>query len=225
MVPFSEASQLNAGLECGNNELPGFPGLRLDDSDSLRRHLELELCSADLDRLSHKLWMLSAMSSANVSALHRQKVKGRAIVITEDPKLHLVWSEGRIFIKPLPGYLLSWQFWNLILELPPSPRTSTLGDSLDRVRQWSLGYMRTYAYLIRHESDLRIAKSEGLLPADKSLTWTKFRAFAKEISNISDSDVCHRYTYGELRLTRLNFYARLFLKKPFQRVHRTYGAH
>ena len=88
-----------------------------------------------------------------------------------------------------------------------------------------MGYLRTYTYLIRHESDFRIAKSESLLPTSDSLTWAKFRVFSKEVSNVLDAKVCERYTYGELRLTRLNFYSRLFIKKKFHRVHRTYGAH
>ena len=46
-------------------------------------------------------------SSADISPLHRQRVKGRAVIVTEDPKLYLVWFYDHIFIKPLPG------FWNL----------------------------------------------------------------------------------------------------------------
>lgn len=221
MLPFSEASQLHTGTECQANELPGFPGLKLNDKISLQEHLQADLCSEDLDRLSSKLWMLSDMSSANVSALHRQKVKGRTITITEDPKLHLVWTEERVFIKPVPIYLLSWSFWKHVFDSQAPP----LGKSTDRLRRWSLGYLRTYTYLIRHESDFRIAKAEGLLPADESLTWAKFRAFSKEASSISDAQVCNRFMYSELRLTRLNFYSRLFIGKPFERVHRTYGAY
>jgi hypothetical protein len=35
-------------------------------------------------------------SGANVSPLHRQRVKGRAIIVTEDSKLHLVWFYDHI---------------------------------------------------------------------------------------------------------------------------------
>ena len=221
MTPFPKNLQLYTELEPCKNELPGFPGLRLNDNDSLQQHLQAEMCSADLDRLSSKLWMLSDMSSTNISALHRQKVKGRTIIITEDPKLHLVWTDERIFLKPIPTYLLSWNFWNVVFNSTVSP----LGESSQYIRRWSLGYLRTYAYLVRHESDFRIAKVEGLLPIDESLTWAKFRAFSRELLSIPDPQVCSRYTYSELRLRRLNFYSRLFLNKPFQRVHHTYGAH
>ena len=96
MLPFETSSQLHDGPECSANEVPGFPGLELDDKDNLRDHLQMDPCSTHLDSLSSKLWMLSDRRSDNISALHRQKVKGRTIIIAEDPKLHLVWAEDRI---------------------------------------------------------------------------------------------------------------------------------
>ncbi|KAH8593095.1 hypothetical protein B0O99DRAFT_662830 [Bisporella sp. PMI_857] len=36
----------------------------------------------------------------------------RTILITEDPNEHLVWLESRNFIKPLPEYLLDFDFWS-----------------------------------------------------------------------------------------------------------------
>ncbi|KAH6980614.1 hypothetical protein BKA56DRAFT_585781 [Ilyonectria sp. MPI-CAGE-AT-0026] len=49
--------------------------------------------------------------SGNISPLYWQLVKRRTIIVTEDPKLHLVWIHDRIFIKPLPRYITSYAFW------------------------------------------------------------------------------------------------------------------
>ncbi|KND92360.1 hypothetical protein TOPH_02938 [Tolypocladium ophioglossoides CBS 100239] len=147
--------------------------------------LENEHCSVDLDRIAAKLWWMSKQDSANISPLHRQRVKRRTIVVTEDPKLHLVWIEDRIFAKLLPRYLTSYAFWRNHLGID--------GDATTRARTWrvrmaALGYLRTYVYLIR--------------------------------------DVSERYAYGEIRLTRLNFYAPLLLGKAhLQRVEYQYGTY
>ncbi|KAF3031199.1 hypothetical protein E8E12_001265 [Didymella heteroderae] len=83
---------------------------------------------------------MSRQDSASISPLHRQHVKKRSIVVTEDPKLHL-------------------QFCNLTARLV----------------------------------------------------------------SIADDQVSGRYAYGEIRLSRLNFYAPLFLRKwHFHRVEYQY---
>ena len=88
----------------------------------------------------------------------------------------------------------------------------------------ALGFLRTYYYLIQHESDFEIARSETrLLPSD--ITWTEFCTFSKDFSDIGDDNVSERYHYGELRLTRLNLYAKLIIGKfQYERVHGQYGA-
>lgn len=55
---------------------------------------------------------MSTQSSSDVSSLHQQKVKWRKIIVTEDPRLHLIWKYDRMFIRPLPRYLLSYTFWS-----------------------------------------------------------------------------------------------------------------
>ncbi|KAI9742515.1 MAG: hypothetical protein M1835_003060, partial [Candelina submexicana] len=61
-----------------------------------------EFLTADLDKLAPYLWLIATQSSQHISPLHEQVLKGRQIVITEKPELHLVWTDGRIFIKPIP---------------------------------------------------------------------------------------------------------------------------
>ena len=81
--------------------------------------------------------------------------------------------------------------------------------------------MRTWDYLVQYESDFRIATEKGLLPSDSStdgnaepkITHESLSRFLHSFKDIPDSDGCPRYTYGEFRLTRLNFYSRIFLGK------------
>ena len=95
-----------------------------------------ESWATDLERMAPQLWMMSTQSSSNISALHRQKVKGRAIVVTEDPRLHLVWIYDRVFVKPLPRYLLSHLFWSQFL----STEQSILRGRSRRSSKFMLGY-------------------------------------------------------------------------------------
>ncbi len=93
-----------------DNLLPGQPKMRLDWPDQLYEYLQKDLYTRELDTISPNLWLLATRSSGHVSPLHHQIVKGRRVVITEDPRLHLLWIDDRIFIKPLPLYLLSHEF-------------------------------------------------------------------------------------------------------------------
>lgn len=191
--------------------------------------------------------MMSTQSSANISPLHRQKVKNRRIIITEDPRLHLVWVDDKIFIKPLPPYLLSHAFWAEFLQ-PCRPTATTTSNASPNtpsanhriaIARAARGFLRTYSHLIRHESDFRIALDEQLLPPspptstcptpslDIPITWTTFADFAASVSSaVSDAEVSGRYAYGELRLSRLNFYAKLFLRRfYYQRRFPQYGTY
>ena len=87
------------------------------------------------------------------------------------------------------------------------------------LRILALGFLRTYYYLIQHESDFEIARSEiRLLSFD--ITWTEFYTFFKDFSDIGDNNVSERYHYKELRLIRLNLYAKLIIGKfQYERVH------
>ncbi|KAF4971005.1 hypothetical protein FSARC_2108 [Fusarium sarcochroum] len=213
--PFEFADQLVR--DAPNRQVPGFPRLSLDNKTGVKELLTAELCSGDLDRVSDKLWWMSKQNSKSISPLHRQLVKRRSIVVTEDPKLHLVWIYDRVFIKPLPRFIGSYDFWkNHICNNTTSEEA--------RVRQNALGYLRTYYYLIQHESDLRIAKDPSLCLVPEDITWEQFCKFTSSLNTIADTDVSLRYTYGEIRLTRLNLYAPLLLHKShFQRGEYQYG--
>lgn len=218
--PFSAEHQLNDDLDGCPSHLLGHPRVSLEDRASLYDFLEREFWSDDLERISSKLWWMSKQDSASISPLHRQAVKRRTIIITEDPKLHLTWMVDRIFIKPLPEYLTSYSFWESYLT-----RTSD-DPCIDRIRRAALGYLRTFYYLIQHDSDLRIAQDPHLNLIPLGVSWTEFCNFSVSFGSISDADVSGRYNFGEIRLTRLNLYAPLLLGKThFQKLDYLYGAY
>ncbi|KAK8859531.1 hypothetical protein PGQ11_010265 [Apiospora arundinis] len=201
--PFSVEHQLNMELSedhgCSRRHLPGYPHIALDDRRSIWNLLNKEFCSDDLDKMADKLWWMSKQDSTSISPLHRQRVKRRAIVVTEDPKLHLVWIHDRV---------------------------SRDTQHHRRVREAILGYLRTYRYLVRYESDFRIALEPDLQLIPSDVTWEQFCHFGADLMSIGDSDVSARYCYGEIRLTRLNFYAPTLLRKSyFQRVEYQHGAY
>jgi hypothetical protein len=212
--PFALEHQLTRELDQLARHVPGHPRVPLDDRSKVWDLLAREFCSNDLDRVANRFWWMSKQDSGNISPLHRQLVKRRAIIVTEDPKLHLVWIHDRIFIKPLPRYITSYAFWRDYLC------TEAGNGGLERIRRATLGYMRKY------ESDLRIAQDPSLCLVPPEITWEQFCDFTSSLGDIPDRDVSLRYAYGEIRLTRLNLYARLLLgKSHFQRVEYQYGTY
>ena len=187
--------------------LPGYPEMHLGDTQGLERFLLWDLTVPELDSIAPHLWMMSTYSSGNINPLHAQKVKGREIVICEYSRLHLTWKHSQIFVKPLPKYLLSHVFWENFLVSGASPLTR----NREKLVEASKGLLRTYYYLIRYESDFNLAQSVGLLP--RNTNWDDFSKFISGAQFISDQEVSPRYHYGEIRLTRLNFYAKIFLNR------------
>jgi hypothetical protein len=169
------------------------------------------------------LWMMSTQSSSNINALNQQIVKGRQLIITEDPRLHCVWIADRIFLKPLPAFLASHAFWHVYLLaghdsplLPPDDDPAVAHAQLDSVVRAARGYLRTWSLLVQHPSDFRLAQAHGLVPA--GVSFGQLLALTAGL-RITDADVSARYAYGELRLTRLNFYGKFILRRwHFMRV-------
>lgn len=126
--------------------------------------------------------------------------------VTEYPGLHLVWYYDRIFIKPIPPYLLWGAFWEYI-------------EKADKeVWKAAAGFMRTYYYLIQYEVDFRRAISPELKLISREdgqdpIAYEEFIEFIDQFKCLEDRAVAPRYAYGALRLTRLNHLSRLFLGK------------
>jgi uncharacterized membrane protein len=129
---------------------------------------------------------------------------GRTILVDEDINEHLVWVEERFYVKPLPHYLLNFQFWK-----------ENLCDDIE-LHKCACGLILSYAWLVCHQSDFRIAIELGLLPEE--IEWEQWTAFISDFLSHIDlhslKDVSERYRYGELRLTRLNSIYRVFLFSP-----------
>lgn len=221
--PFSKDQQLcdeldNDITEAGRTRsLPGQPCLRMADHFNIIKFMGKEFWASNLENIASKLWIMSTPSSTNINALNRQRVKGREIIITEEPRLHLVWFYDRIFIKPLPKYLLSYTLWATFLVNKDESYVCQ-----DEVRRAALGFLRTYRYLIQHESDFITAQQEHLIP--KNIEWGEFCEFISALDQVQDSDVSKRYSYGELRLSRLNLYAPfLFGNSHYENLHGQYG--
>lgn len=185
-------------------QLPGYPRLQLNHD--ILRFLTKELSTPELDIMSPHLWLVTTQRSDHISALHHQLVLGRNIIVTENPKLHLVWIDNRVYIKPLPAYLLNHAFWTYNFSSQYTPYSRQVSDRLARTAS---GFLRTYIHLIQYESDFRLAKEHCLIPS--LTTWTAWNAFISPLCDVLDTEVSPRYHFGELRLSRLNFWSKFFL--------------
>lgn len=155
-------------------------------------YLSADLHTPRLGKVHRYLWLAGLPRFAR--PLHRQQLLLRTIYVTESPDEHLVWHEKSIFIKPLPTYLLHYDFW----------RNELCND--DALHKSACGLLLSYAWLVCSKSDLRLAVEIGLLPSE--IDWDSWTSFMVEFLDRVDArrlcQVDSRYHYGELRLTRLN---------------------
>jgi hypothetical protein len=220
--PFKKAHELcnkdNSSQLAGS--LLGYPQISLDDTTELWYFIQKDICAPTLEALSPRLWWMSKQSSAHIWPLHYQAIKLRNIVVSGNPELHLVWYYDRIFIKPLPKYLLSLDFWDSYLKSQPP----LSGPEHEIIKYSALGLLRSYRYLVQHESDFCIAQEKHLIPS--TATWESFSLFLLDLRWINDKDVTCRYTFGEIRLSRLNFYIKFILwRSTFHKIDGQYGAY
>lgn len=153
--------------------IPGNPAVSLLPRE-VNNHLSNELATPLLDELCPKLWLVAKKSWSHIDGLHTQKVKGRSIIPTEDPRLHLIWTPDKIYVKPVPLFLLNHDFWVRYLQPPrqaslenaqvmPKPSTPVFDYSI------AIGFMRSYTSLVKYPLDFAIAKASHLIPDD--ITW------------------------------------------------------
>lgn len=181
-----------------------------------------------VDRLANvRDWLWLCGRPMPPRPLHYQALAGRDVTITENPELHLVWHKGRIFLKPIPAWLLDPDVWahHLLPASSPAPSSSPtphhgLGDSDGGIAACARGFLFSYTALIAYESDFRIAQEKGLIP--QSVTWDAWRQLSCEyLQGHCYAAVHPRYWYGELRLSRLNKvyrFARGFLIRGYSKV-------
>lgn len=183
-------------------EKPGkLREIKFGEEQSLQEYLQHELDLSRLDRIHNHLW-LAGRPSVGARPLHRQLMIGRQIILTEQADLHLVWQDSRIYIKPIPEFLLDLPFW-----------TEHLCQN-HVLWQTARGFLLSYIWLIRSINDLRIAHHNGLLPIE--IQWERWvlfsRSFLRSVNIETLESVNRRFQYGELRLNRLNWIYRMSLK-------------
>ncbi|KAL8694632.1 MAG: hypothetical protein Q9218_000727 [Villophora microphyllina] len=210
--PFAKEHQLNNAFDASSQGhaygtllsrrwVPSAPG------QSLTEVLLADIRPTRLNRLAAYLWMCSTPSHTNVPPLHSHAVHGRNVVVSEDPALHLVWTTGIIYIKPLPAYLLSHAFWIQYLA------GADMDQDRVQVRQAAMGLLRSYYYCVRHESDLRVAQQPQLSLIPTNITWAQWCNFSTSFDTIKNSEVAPRYHYGKLQLSRLHWLVRIRLRE------------
>jgi hypothetical protein len=151
---------------------------RLDDTSWIESELNVER----LHRIRRWFWVVGRPTPPR--PLHHQVLLGREVFITEQMDMHLVWTAGRMYLKPLPRFLLEPQFWPRLLscapncgcaagkaDIPPIPDMKEPDPKEPECKQYklrktALGFLFSYVALIRHESDFSIAREKALLPAE-----------------------------------------------------------
>ncbi len=169
-------------------------------SEDLGRFLTDDLDVTRLDRIAGRFigLRLTSRYKSVARSLHRQLMMNRKVMVTEQADLHLTWDNDCIYIKPLPTYLLDERIWTTYLC-----KSSSLYES-------ACGFLLSYIWLITHESDFRLAVSHEspLLSFGGTLTWAMWQEVVEDllrtVNVITREGVNPRYTYGELRLNRLN---------------------
>jgi len=138
------------------------------------------------------LWLIAVHGAPR--SLYYQKFLGREIVLAEELNLHLVWAKSRIFIKPLPDFLLNHEFWEANISCEPG------------LHRAACGLLYSYCGLIRFGHDLQVAQECHLVNANLNYrAWTEFARTALSNLNPKDSNTMDpRFEYGELRLNRLD---------------------
>jgi hypothetical protein len=188
--------------------IPNEPCLPLDEA-SVNDFLSQELNTPILNKLYSNLWIITRKSGAHIDILSEHFVKQRSIIIVENPRLHLIWCENIVYLKPIPHCLLSHNFWEtyLVPQRASQDSGSYSSDELSANCLLALGFLRSYAHLIRYESDFIIAQEAHLLPS--ATTFTAFQIFIHSFLTIPDDLVAVRYHFGQIRLSRLNYLVRI----------------
>ena len=160
--------------------------------------LQEELYVRKLEAIHGYLWLAGLPIPAR--SLIRQKLLNRTLMATDQVDEHLVWHEDRIFLKPLPDFLLCHGFWEQHI----------CADS--KLHASACGLLLSWIWLISSAGDFQIAHKECLIPStlEDYSAWTRFASNVLDhIDQDSPTQFHRRYRYGELRLSRLHWIVQL----------------
>lgn len=179
--PFDQDKELVPNCKAG--EVPNEPFI--DQSfDAVNEFLCREIECRVLDELAPSFYIFCKRRSSHIDALHDYVGTSRNVTVTEDPGLHLVRNYSMIYIKPIPQCLLNYDFWARYLAQPS--QSTNLSSSIDSKPTMSiacrsaLGFLRSYAHLIRHESDFLLAQSALLI--SHNIKYSDFQRFIHPFS-------------------------------------------
>lgn len=195
-------------LRCAPPFEPQYELVKTPSYTPVVEDLSKDFSMKDLNDIHQHLWMVG--SRDNISPLHHQRVLLRTIIPSERSRLHLVWFNRTIYIKPLPDYLLNAQYY-----------ADVVCDNED-LYKLIVAFLRSYCSLIQFPTDLEIARDIYLL--SKNVTWEQWADFRQAVLNKTNShDINSRFQYGELRLHRLDLIYRFTGRGiTYFTVHRTY---
>ncbi|KAI0100972.1 hypothetical protein GGR51DRAFT_563622 [Nemania sp. FL0031] len=214
---------------------PSSENIHAVSGETVSHFLEVEFSLKRLDAISTRFWRRAY--PAPPMSLNTHVQLGRRVVPTNALNMHLVSESGKIFLKPVPRYLLEPEFW--AAYLPPSAQAAAgraggsraankaqetaPGKSVsDRavsstgvssppqpgIRESALGLLYTYACLISHPADLKLALDHGLIPkgAENEPDWATWRRLAVELLHPDISSQVQRHFWPrELRLHMPNW--------------------
>ncbi|KAF1921217.1 hypothetical protein BDU57DRAFT_488758 [Ampelomyces quisqualis] len=189
--PFTPRSSLHASTESTFPASFRPQNSLYDPREHPNAFLKADLQITKLSTIQPSLWLAGLSRPAR--PLHRQKLLGRTILLTECADEHLVWHKANIFIKPLPIYLLDDKFWQTFL----CPDEQLFANAT--------GLLLSYIWLVASTTDHAIAVEERIFPA--SVAWESWCNIVRDVLRNMESLTTHinpRYYYGELRLSRLN---------------------
>lgn len=166
--------------------------LRFEHRNEVLRFLSAFFDLSRFNAIRKMLWLIAVHGAPR--SLYYQKFLRREIVIAEELDLHLVWAKSRIFIKPLPDFLLNYDFWEAYISCEP------------QLHRAACGLLYSYFGLIRFGHDLQVAQDCHLVNANLDYrAWAEFARTTLPNLNPKDSNIMDtRFQYGELRLNRLD---------------------
>ena len=163
----------------------GFQELKQEDPAIFKQYLDHELDVKRLNGIHDHLWLAGLPRPAR--PLSQQLMLGRAVVFTGAADLHLAWDNARIFIKPLPEFLLCHTIWEKHLS-----KDKELYEA-------AAGLLLSYLWLEPTKLDLKIAQERNLLP--NTIAWQQWvgisRTTLQNLDFFNFRNINVRYRYGD----------------------------
>lgn len=126
--------------------------------------------------------------------LHRYKMEGFEVVYAQNHDLHLLKFSNKLMLKPLPEWMLGYEFWQQWICDNPYLHGA------------ACGFLLSYVWLLTTPVDHKMAHEMNLLPSFITWHWWKefVTDFVKHVDVNALDQVNKRYHFGDLRLGRIN---------------------